>query len=162
MSSATLALAALDNPPINKLPLPINAMAPFINALYTQLTEAKATANYSKDLATLAKIYTEESKYSKEDNNFNYKFPIFNNFYNRVNIPQVVKIKGFPIMLHGITLNFYYENKATYITFNGIYNAIHNHFKGLEYKYRVLIKWSAITLKIIIIKSEGKSIKDCL
>jgi hypothetical protein len=162
MSSATLALAALDNPPINKLPLPINAMAPFINALYTQLTEAKATANYSKDLATLAKIYTEESKYSKEDNNFNYKFPIFNNFYNRVNIPQAAKIKGFLIILYSITLDFYYKNKVTYITFNSIYNTIYNYFKGLEYKHKVLIKWNAITLKTVIIKNKSKFIEDYL
>ena len=37
-------------------------------------------------------------------------------------------------MLRSITLNFYYKNKATYITFNDIYNAIRNYFKGLEYK----------------------------
>jgi hypothetical protein len=140
MSSATPALAALDNPPINKLPSSINATAPSINALYTQPTETKATINYSRDLATLAKIYTEESKYSGEDNNFNCKLTIFNNFYNRVNIPQVAKIKGFPIMLHSIAFDFYYKNKATYVTFNGICNAIHNYFKGLEYKRGVLIK----------------------
>jgi hypothetical protein len=86
MSSTTPALATSDNPSINKLPSPINATAFYINALYTQLIEAKATANYSKDLATLAKIYIEKSKYSKEDNNFNYKLTIFNDFYNRVNI----------------------------------------------------------------------------
>jgi len=65
-------------------------------------------------------------------------------------------------MLCGIALNFYYRNKATYITFNGICNAIRNHFKGLEYKRGVLIKWNAITLKIVIVKSKGKSIEDCL
>ena len=56
------------------------------NILNTQLTEAKAITNYSRDLTTLAKIYTEESKYSKKDNNFNYKFIIFNNLYNKVDI----------------------------------------------------------------------------
>ena len=65
-------------------------------------------------------------------------------------------------MLYSITLNFYYKNKVTYTTFNNIYNAIYNYFKGLEYKYGILIKWNAITLKTVIIKSEGKSIEDCL
>ena len=74
----------------------------------------------------------------------------------------MAKIKAFPTILYGITLNFYYRNKATYITFNSIYNAIRNHFKGLEYKRRVLIKWNAITFKIVIVKSKGKSTKDCL
>ena len=65
-------------------------------------------------------------------------------------------------MLYSITLNFYYKNKATYTTFNDIYNAIRNYFKGLEYKREVLIKWNAITLKTVIIKNKGKSIGDCL
>ena len=104
----------------------------------------------------------EESKYSKKNNNFNYKLIIFNNLYNKVGIPQEVKIKGFLIMLYSIALNFYYRNKVTYIIFNGIYNAIHNHFKRLEYKHGVLIKWNAMTFKTVIIKSEGKSIEDCL
>ena len=65
-------------------------------------------------------------------------------------------------MLYSITLNFYYGNKATYIIFNSICNAIRNHFEGLKYKYRVLIKWNTITFKTIIIKSEGKSIEDYL
>ena len=65
-------------------------------------------------------------------------------------------------MLCGITFNFYYKNKATYTTFNGICNAIHNHFEGLEYKHKILIKWNAITLKTVMIKSKGKSIKDYL
>jgi len=72
MSFTTLA-------PTAKLLLPINT-------LNTQPTEAKATVNYSRDLATLAKIYTEESKYSRKDNNFNHKLTIFNDLCNRVNI----------------------------------------------------------------------------
>jgi hypothetical protein len=146
----TPALAVSNNLPfIAKLPLfinvtappsPTNATAPSINTLKTQPTEAKATTNYSRDLATLAKIYIEESKYSREDNNFNRKLIIFNDLCDRVDIPQEAKIKGFPTMLHSIALDFYYKNKATYITFNGIYNAIRNHFKGLEYKRGVLIK----------------------
>ena len=115
---------------IAELPLPINITAISINALNTQPTEIKVTTNYSRDLAILVKIYIKESKYSKEDDNF----------YNRVNIPQEAKIKGFLIMLYSITFNFYYKNKVIYITFNSICNTIYNYFKGLEYKSGVLIK----------------------
>ena len=155
MLSATSASATLNNFIMAKPPS-------LINALNIQLTEAKATTNYSKDLTTLAKIYTEESKYSKKDNNFNYKLIIFNNLYNKVNILQKAKIKGFLMMLYGITLNFYYKNKAIYITFNSICNTIYNHFKALKYKCGVLIKWNTITFKTIIIKSKGKLTEDCL
>ena len=65
-------------------------------------------------------------------------------------------------MLYGITLNFYYKNKVTYTTFNNIYNAIYNYFKGPEYKRRILIKWNTITFKIVIIKNKSKSIGDYL
>ena len=61
-------------------------MAFFINILNTQPIKAKAIT-YSRDLVSLVKIYIKESKYSKEDDNFNYKFLIFNNLYNRVDIP---------------------------------------------------------------------------
>ena len=80
MLSTTPASAALNDLTMAKPLLPMNA-------LNIQLIKAKATTNYSRDLATLAKMYTEESKYSKKDNNFNYKLIILNNFYNRVNIP---------------------------------------------------------------------------
>ena len=65
-------------------------------------------------------------------------------------------------MLYSITLNFYYKNKATYTTFNSIYNAIRNYFKGLEYKRGILTKWNTITLKTVIIKNKSKSIGDYL
>ena len=65
-------------------------------------------------------------------------------------------------MLRGIALNFYYKNKTTYTTFDSICNAVHNHFKGPEYKRGILIKWNAITFKTVMIKSEGKSTEDCL
>ena len=147
--------------PINITALSINVIVSFINAT-APFIKATAAINYGRDLATLAKMYTEESKYSKEDDNFNYKLMIFNNLYNKVGIPQEVKIKGFLIILYSITLDFYYKNKAIYTTFNSICNAIHNYFEGLEYKHKVLIKWNTITFKTVIIKNKSKSTGNCL
>ena len=65
-------------PSINVTALSINITAPSI--------KVTATINYSRDLVTLVKIYIEESKYSREDDNFNCKLIIFNNLYNRVSI----------------------------------------------------------------------------
>ena len=91
--STTLTPAVLNNPPPTaELPLPINVIAPSTNVtappinVTTPFTKVIAAINYGKDLATLVKIYIEESKYSKEDDNFNRKLIIFNNLYNRVNI----------------------------------------------------------------------------
>src|ERR1700722_3047703 len=79
----TLTLAVLNNLPTAKPPLstnvavpPMNATAPFINVMAPTInvtapsTKVIAAINYSKDLATLVKIYIEESKYSREDDNF--------------------------------------------------------------------------------------------
>ena len=82
----TLTPAVLNNLPITKPPLPINVTAPPINVT-TPFIKVIAAINYSRDLVTLVKIYIEESKYTREDNNFNYKLTIFNNLYNRVSIP---------------------------------------------------------------------------
>jgi len=65
-------------PPINITTPPTNVTAPPIKVI--------AAVNHSRDLVTLVKIYTEESKYSKEDDNFDRKLIIFNDLYNRVGI----------------------------------------------------------------------------
>ena len=71
---------------------PINNIAPFmdVTALFINITafiKVTAAINYGRDLVTLAKIYMEKSKCSRENNNFNYKLTIFNNLYNKVSIP---------------------------------------------------------------------------
>ena len=92
MLSAIPALTTLNDLSITEPSSPINIMAPFINVTASLINiiaspiKVTATVNYGKDLTTLAKMYTEESKYNKKNNNFNYKLVIFNNFYSRVNI----------------------------------------------------------------------------
>ena len=73
-------------PPTNVTAPSINVTAPPINATASSI-KATAAVNYGRDLATLVKIYTEESKYSGEDDNFDRKLTIFNDLYNRVGIP---------------------------------------------------------------------------
>ena len=92
LTSPILTLAVLNNLPIAEPPLPINIIAPPINVTALPINviapsiKVIAAVNYSRDLATLVKIYIEESKYSGEDNNFNRKLIIFNDLYNRVSI----------------------------------------------------------------------------
>ena len=103
-SSPTPTLAVLNNLPTAELPStnvtahPTNVTAPPTNVTapstdvtappinVTAPTKVTATVNYGRDLVTLVKIYTEESKYSGEDNNFDRKLIIFNDLYNRVSI----------------------------------------------------------------------------
>jgi hypothetical protein len=39
------------------------------------------TKTYNKELANLAKLYTNKVKYSNENNNFNFKLTIFTDLY---------------------------------------------------------------------------------
>ena len=43
---------------------------------------------YGKELANLAKLYTDESKYSGKNNNFNFKLTIFIDLCQKANIPK--------------------------------------------------------------------------
>jgi hypothetical protein len=72
-------------PPINVTAPSIDVTAPPTNV--TAPIKVIAAVNYGRDLVTLVKMYTEESKYSGEDNNFDRKLTIFNDLYNRVSIP---------------------------------------------------------------------------
>jgi hypothetical protein len=72
-------------PPTNVTAPSTNVTAPPTNVIAPPI-KVIAAVNYGRDLATLVKIYIEESKYSGEDDNFNRKLMIFNDLYNRVGI----------------------------------------------------------------------------
>ena len=46
-----------------------------------------SSQGFGKELTNLIKIYIEDNKYSKEDDNFNFKFTIFHNLCSRANMP---------------------------------------------------------------------------
>ena len=78
--------------PIDVMAYPIDVTAPLIDITAPPMDvtappmNITATVNYGRDLATLAKMYTEESKYSRKDDNFNHKLTIFNDLCNKVSI----------------------------------------------------------------------------
>jgi hypothetical protein len=43
---------------------------------------------YGKELANLAKLYTDKSKYSSENDNFDFKLTIFIDFCQKADIPK--------------------------------------------------------------------------
>lgn len=74
---------------------------------------------YGKELANLAKMYTDESKYSGENDNFDYKLVIFNDICSRVDIPDNIKAKAYLMMLRGLALDHYYSSiKGAISTYN--------------------------------------------
>ena len=95
---------------------------------------------YRQKLNIIIKMYTKESKYRGNKDNFNFKLAIFYNIYRRANILYKTKAKAFPIMLKGLILNFFYlNNTINKLSFQDICNAIQTYFKGLKYKRGILV-----------------------
>ena len=70
-------------------------------------------------------------------------------------------------MLRGLALNHYYtnlKNVTLTLSFDQIYDATRNYFKGPKYRRGILGQWNLITLRSIISKGEntGKLTLDCL
>ncbi|SLM40544.1 hypothetical protein LPUS_11364 [Lasallia pustulata] len=124
-----------------------------------------AAQGYGRELSNLAKMYMEESKYSGENNNFDFKLTVFHNICSRADVSEEAKARAFPTMLYGLALNYYYSNivNSTQITtLNNICHLIQAYFEGAEYKRGILARWNGITLKMVMDKNEGKSMEECL
>ena len=112
-------------------------------------------------------MYTEDNKYSGEDDNFDFKLTIFHDLCSRADVPQEAKAKAYPTMLRGLALDHYYtnlKNVTITLSFDQICNATRHYFEGPEYRRGILGQWNSITLKSVMSKSEntGKSTLDCL
>jgi len=57
---------------------------------------------YSKEVATIAKIYTDDQKYDGVSNSFNFKLTIFYNICKRSGLLPEGYIVAFPSMLKGL------------------------------------------------------------
>jgi hypothetical protein len=118
---------------------------------YPQVTDLQPTQakTYGKELANLAKLYTDKSKYSNENNNFDFKLTIFTNLCQKADIPKQEFGQAYSTILHNLALNHYYTNlKSNPLNtpFNKLYKATHNSFKGPEYRHNILTQWNAIKL----------------
>ena len=58
-----------------------------------------------KELANLTKLYTKDTKYSGEDDNFNYKLMIFHDLYKKAALPQQAFAQAYSTMLCGLALD---------------------------------------------------------
>jgi hypothetical protein len=68
-------------------------------------------------------------------------------------------------MLCGLALDHYYTNLKSNplgVSFNKLYEATRNYFKGSEYKRDILTQWNALKLQTVINKNTEKSTIECL
>jgi hypothetical protein len=108
------------------------------SVIYLQILQSQ---NFRKELANLAKLYTENTKYSSKDNNFNYKLIIFQDFCKKAALFQQVFAQAYSTILYSLALDYYYTNckNILYIIFfKEIYYTTCNYFEGAKYKYNML------------------------
>ncbi|SLM34183.1 integrase core domain protein [Lasallia pustulata] len=76
---------------------------------------------HGRELSNLAKMYTEESKYSRENDNFDFKLTVFHDICSRADVPEEAKAKAFPTMLRESNLFAYTtSNRYTSKEFYGV------------------------------------------
>jgi len=98
---------------------------------------------YSKEAATIAKIYTDDQKYDGVSDSFNFKLTIFYDICKRAGLPPKGYITAFPTMLKGLAQDHYYNSSLLTRLFTEACNYMRYFFKGLEYYWRNLTKWNA-------------------
>ena len=66
--------------------------------------------DFSRQIANLAKIYTEEDRYSGQpDNSFDFKFGIFLDNCTKAGVPRQAQSLAFSMMLSGLAKDYYYK-----------------------------------------------------
>ena len=111
-------------------------------------------------------MYTDEAKYSGDDDSFAFKLSIFHDICARADIPPEAKLKAFPTMLKDLALDYYYSNMSISgpLTFDQVCHSMSTYFEGEEHKKSILVRWNGTSLKSVMAKSEneGKSMEECL
>jgi hypothetical protein len=130
------------------------------------MTSIRIESDHEKELANLTKLYTNETKYSDENDSFSFKLTIFHDMCDLVNVSQSAKLKAFLIMLKNLTFDYYYSNMFTIIiiviTFDEVCFSMRNYFENVEYRRDILSKWNNLTLKSVMTSNEDNSVEECL
>jgi hypothetical protein len=104
----------------------------------------RTESGHEKELANLAKLYTNEAKYNDENDSFSFKLTIFHDMCDRVDVSQSAKLKAFSIILKDLTFDYYYSNMfistVTVITFDEVCFSMKNYFEDVEYRRDILFK----------------------
>ena len=86
----------------------------------------------------MAKLYTNEMKYSGFNDNFNHKLVIFHDTCRKANVPDSSKLEAMTLMLRELALSFYYSNiSGKERSFHHACKTIKASFEGPEYEQNI-------------------------
>ncbi|RKF64111.1 hypothetical protein OnM2_021121, partial [Erysiphe neolycopersici] len=112
---------------------------------------------YGRDIANLAKSYTNDLKYTGDtDDNFDDKFGIFMEMCSRFGIANEGLVLAFPTMLSNLALSFYF-NRCRGKNLTELCKSMRENFEGPEYHRYNLQKWNSLTFQSIIDQNPDKN-----
>jgi negative regulator of genetic competence, sporulation and motility len=108
------------------------------------MNQSIKSSEYDRELIHLTKLYSDETKYSEENDNFSFKLIMFNDMCDRIDVSSETKLKAFSTMLKELALDYYYANvtssKNASFTFDDVCISIMIYFEDAEYKKSILNK----------------------
>lgn len=84
-----------------------------LSASHAHAATTITSIGHGRELSNLAKIYSDDAKYSGCNDSYIFKLAIFHNICLRADVLPEAKIKAFPTMLKGLALDYYYFNMTT-------------------------------------------------
>jgi hypothetical protein len=130
---------------------------------YEPEPQSQPQTDYSRQIANLTKMYTDEDRYSGQSNDsFDYKIEIFLDNCKRAGLPHDAIGLAFPIMLAGLAKDYYYRTCRKYKDIDRICDAIRKRFETDEQGRSNLFDWDTIKLDDIVEKNPDKSTTQCL
>lgn len=133
-----------------------------------QMIERDMNAYYGKNNArevlSLIKMYTNESKYSGTNDSFAMKWKIFQRNCGHAGIQPSDMPEVFPYMLTGQALLHYQQNEEQFSTMTCAEQAktMSSYFEGTRHRANLMHEWKSITLEDYIKANRGKSTITCL
>jgi hypothetical protein len=121
---------------------------------------AATTQSAYKEIATVAKVYTDGQKYNGSTS-FDYKLTIFYNICKRSGLPREGYATAFPTMLKGLAEEHYYSSNLADRSFEDTCIYMRNFFEGPEYYRKNLTEWNSISLQEVINSNADKGIYQC-
>ena len=118
------------------------------NQISAQIAAYKA-GSCSRELANLAKLYTDEIKYTSVGDSFDYKFKIFLDHCKQAGIPRDSLISAMSMILKGQALDYFFTCKFRSQgnwSIEEIGIAIKAYFEGPEHQINSLQKWNGISI----------------
>ena len=123
----------------------------------------------ARDIVSLTKLITVDNKYSGQNDNFDIKLNIFENYCKQLNITDdTTKAKAYSNMLKDDALNHFFANQVSYggsiPTFAQLCGATRAYFENDDHRRSQLQLFNSLTLKEVISRPENtaKQKKECL